>query len=317
MAKIILAGGSGFVGEALARELMRAGGWEIVVLTRDPTVCHILYDKPALVRAVKWDGKTMTAGGKDADWVRELDGADALVNFTGRSVNCVHTAENKRAILESRVDSVRVLGEALAKCAQPPKVWVQCSAVGYYGNRGLPPCDETAAAGNTFLADVCRRWENAFAEARPQKVRPVVLRLATVLGREGGALPPLAKVARLGLGGRAGDGRQGLSWIHLADLTAIFRRAIDDAAMRGTFNACAPEPVSNQEFMKTLRGVVRRPWSPPAPAMILKAVAPLVMHTDASLILEGQFCVPTALEKAGFEFRFSELKSALANLLVK
>jgi uncharacterized protein (TIGR01777 family) len=307
--KIILAGGSGLIGDALARRLVREG-WEVVVLTRDPAEYQPVVGNFGRSRAVEWDA--VTARGA---WTDELADTDALVNFTGRSVNCVHTAKNKRAILESRVNSVKALGAALAQSARRPKVWVQCSAVGYYGNRGLPPCDETAAAGDTFLADVCRQWETAFAEARPAEMRPVVLRLATVLARDGGALPPLAKVAGVGLGGAAGNGRQGMSWIHLADLTVILQRVIEDDGLRGTFNVCSPEPVSNKEFMQTLRRAVGRPWCPPAPALVIKAVAPLIMKTDASLVLEGQFCRPAALVAAGFEFKYPQLSEALAQLL--
>lgn len=309
--KIILAGGSGFVGQALTDALGREGGWEIVLLTRDPATCNVLRYKPAEVRAVKWDAKTATGA-----WVAELEGAEAVVNFTGRSVNCVHTPENQRAILESRVDSVRALGAAMATLARPPATWIQCSAVGLYGSRDLPPVDEGAPAGQGFLADVCREWESTFQAQCPASVRPVVLRLGTVLGLGGGALPPLAKVARLGVGGHAGPGTQGMSWIHLDDLVAIFHRALVDPTLRGAFNAAAPDPVSNREFMRTLRQTVHRPWSPPAPAWAIRLVAPLVMKTDPSLVLDGQYCVPAALERAGFEFRFPGLSAALKTLLI-
>jgi uncharacterized protein (TIGR01777 family) len=246
----------------------------------------------------------------------ELEGAEVVVNFTGKSVQCVHNEKNKAEIVASRVDSVQALGEAMKRCRRLPKVWVQCSAVGYYGNQGLPVCDETGGVGTTFLADVCAHWERTFEAVRPQSVRPVVFRLAMVLGKDGGAFPPLAKVARLGLGGRAGDGRQGVSWVHIDDLVAMFVWAIKDPAMRGTLNACAPEPISNDDFMRTLRSVLRRPWSPPVPRWMLKIVAPVVMRTDPSILLEGQFCVPAALQRAGFEFTHPKLAGALGDLVV-
>ena len=233
--KVILAGGSGFVGTALARRLA-GDGREVVILTRNPAEHHAPGDTPGPVRAVAWDGRTVGA------WTAELEGAGAVVNLTGRSVNCVHTPENRRLILESRLDSVRVLGTAAAAAKRPPAVWVQASAVGYYGPRGAEACPEDAPPGGDFLASVCRRWEEAQAAACPAGVRPVVLRLGMVLGAEGGAFPLLARLARWGLGGAAGSGRQGMSWIHLDDVVALMARALGDDTLRGAYNATAPEP---------------------------------------------------------------------------
>lgn len=303
--KAVLAGGSGFLGSALARRLTDAG-WEVVVLSRDRGETQ----RPGAprTRTVHWDART--AG----EWARELDGADALVNFTGRSVNCVHTPENRREILWSRLDSVRALGAALSGLRQRPPVWVQCSGVGYYGPRGPERCDESTPPGDDFLAGVCRDWEQAAAAACPAEVRPVVLRLGMVLGRDGGAFPLLARLARAGLGGRAGSGRQGMSWIHLDDAVALFFRAIEDAHLSGVYNACAPEPVANAAFMRELRTAVGRPWSPPAPGFAVRLAARLFLRTDPSLVLEGQFVVPVRLTAAGFRFRFPRVTEALADL---
>jgi len=299
--RIVLAGGTGFIGAALARRF-RERGSEVVVLTRSTP-----RRRGDGVREVQWDGRS--AG----DWERELEGARAVINLAGSTINCVHTPENQRRIVESRLESVRALGAAVRACRTPPAVWVQTSAVGIYGNTEAR-CPEDAQAGTSFKADVCVQWEAAFAAECPTTVRPVVLRVGVVLGRKAGAYPPLARVTKAFLGGAAGNGRQGISWILLDDLEEIFLCAVHDEAMRGAYNACAPEPASNAEFMRTLRGVLGRPWAPPAPAFAIRLIAPLVMRTDPSLVLEGQFAVPARLEAEGFRFKAPRLISALTAL---
>ena len=311
--KVILAGGNGFIGTMLARRL-HAEGWAVVVLTRRPPVVRT----DGIVE-VQWPARPVAGSSPmsyrtHGTWIHAIDGADAVVNLSGRSVDCVHTPGNQREILESRLDSVRVLGAALEQCRQPPRVWVQASALGYYGDRDLPACDEQSPAGTTFLAEVCARWEEAFATTCPASVRPVVLRLGTVLGKGGGAFPPLARITRWFLGGAAGNGRQGISWIHQADLVELFLQAISRESMRGTYNACAPGPVTNAELMRTLRQTLRRPWCPPAPAAIIRWVAKSVLHTDPSLVLEGQFATPARLLAEGYPFKYNELSPALRHL---
>ena len=311
--KIILAGGSGFIGTLLGRRF-RAAGWEAVVLTRQP---------PALrddgILEVQWParpivGSNPTSFRTHGTWIHAFDGADAVVNLAGRSVNCVHTPENRRQILESRLDSVRVLGAALEQCREPPRVWVQCSALGYYGAGAMPLCDEQSPAGKTFLAEVCTKWEEAFAVTCPVSMRPVVLRLGLVLGNGGGAFPALLRLARCFLGGAVGEGNQGMSWIHQADLEEILLRAISHETMRGAYNMCAPGPVTNAEFMRTLRQVVYRPWCPSAPAAVVKAMAKFVIRTDPSLLLEGQFVGPARLLEEGYKFKYAHLPAALRDL---
>lgn len=299
--RIVLAGGSGFLGAALARRL-RERGLEIVVLTRSAA-----RRRGDGVREVQWDGRS--AG----DWVKEIEGARAVINLAGSSINCVHTSENRTRILASRLDSVRALGAAFRAVATPPAVWIQSSAVGIFGHTERR-CDESAPLGDDFLADVCKQWEAAFAAECPASGRGVVLRIGVVLGRKGGAFPPLLDVATWYLGGRAGDGRQGISWILQDDLEEIFLRAITDETMHGTYNACAPEPVSNEAFMSLLREVVGRPWAPPAPAWAVRIVARWFMKTDPALVLGGQYAQPTRLLAAGFRFKAPRLVSALTAL---
>lgn len=309
--RIVLAGGTGLIGAALARRL-RERGTEVVVLTRS---------KPRRrgdgVREVQWDAAAdcnpLDDNRPPPAWWREIDGAHALVNLAGSTIDCVHTPENRRRILTSRLESVRALGAAIRACATPPTMWVQTSAVGIYGNTERR-CAEDAPVGSSFKADVCVQWEAAFAAACPPAVRGVVLRVGVVLARKGGAYPSLARVTKAFLGGPAGNGGQGISWILLDDLEEIFLRAVSDGSMRGVYNACAPEPASNAEFMRTLREVLQRPWAPPAPAFAIKLVAPLVMKTDASLVLEGQYAVPARLVAENFRFKAPRLVSALTAL---
>lgn len=299
--RIILAGGSGFLGAALARRF-RERGFEVVVLTRSTP-----RRRGDGVREVQWDGRS--AG----DWSGELSGARAVINLAGSSINCVHTPENQARILASRVDSVRAIGAAMRAAAQPPLAWVQTSAVGIYGHTERR-CDEQAPAGPGFLAEVGVKWEEAFAAECPASVRGVVLRVGVVLGRKGGAFPPLFNVVRWFLGGRAGDGRQGISWILQDDVEEIFLRAVTDETMRGAYNACGPEPVSNEEFMHTLRAVLNRPWSPPVPAWALRIAAKHVMKTDPTLVLEGQYAMPARLLAEGFRFKAPRVSSAITAL---
>ena len=311
--KVILAGGTGFVGTLLGRRL-RTEGWTVIVLTRQPPT-----QRDDGVLEVQWParpilGSNPTSFRTHGTWIHACDGAEAVVNLAGRSVNCEHTPENRRQILESRLDSVRVLGAALEQCREPPRVWVQCSALGYYGTRGLPECDERSPAGKTFLAEVCSKWEEAFAATCPASIRPVVLRLGLVLGNGGGAFPPLARLTRCFLGGAVGGGNQGMSWIHQVDLEEIFLRVIGHETMRGAYNACAPGPATNAEFMRTLRQAVGRPWCPPAPAWLVRAVAELVLRTDPSLVLEGQFVGPARLLAEKFVFQHAQLPAALRHL---
>ena len=298
--RIVIAGGSGFIGTALAHELVRRGH-EVIVLTRRAR------RRGDGVREVVWDGEH--AG----DWIPFLDGAAALVNLTGRSINCRHTPENLREIIASRLHSLNSLAAALALVKTPPRVWVQASATGYYGDTNDQVADETFSAGGDTLADICQQWEAVLAAANVPTTRKVTLRIGFVLGRESGALPVLSKLTKCFLGGAVGNGRQYLSWIHLADLVQMFVAAIENEKLVGTFNAVAPNPVTNAEFMRELRRALDRPWSPPAPVFAVK-FGSWLMGSEASLALVSQRCAPQRFLATGFPFQFVELAQALRNL---
>jgi uncharacterized protein (TIGR01777 family) len=299
-ARVVLAGGSGFLGQALTKVLV-GKGYDVVILSRGNE------RDSAGVQQLHWDGHHL------GDWWHSLDGASALVNLTGRSVNCRHTPAHRREIMESRVNSVRVLGEALSRCSQPPLGWVQASSLAIYGDPGDRWCDEDSPHADGFSEEVCKRWEGEFEKMHAPRLRKVVMRIGIVLDAENGALPVLARLTRLFLGGRVGHGRQYVSWIHVADLTRMFLEAIGRVDIAGVFNATGPNPVTNAEFMRELRRALHRPWSPPVPAWATRLGA-FFMRTEPSLALTGRRCRPKRFLESGFHFDFPELRGALADL---
>lgn len=309
MAKVILAGGSGFLGRAIARSLA-AQGWEVVVLTRDTDRVPPADDMPAL-RAVMWSGET---GGA---WAAELEGAAALVNLAGRSINCVHSLEHSREIVDSRLNAVKGLAKGYARAKNPPPVWVQVSATGFYGNAGDRFCEESLPPGPGFLAEVCRRWEEAFAEVELDGARRVVLRLGPVLDQKTGPFPAMLSLVKKFAGGAAGTGRQFISWVHRDDAVAAFEAAITRPEMSGAYNVCAPGAVTNAEFMRELRAAVGRPWCPAAPEFVVRFVAEHHFATDGNLALHGQRATPQKLLATGFKFKHPAVGGAIRDLLGK
>ena len=298
--RIVLAGGSGFIGQSLSPSLV-SKNYEIVVLTRGKSNHH------GRIREAHWDGKKL------GEWTQFVNGALGLVNLTGRSINTRHTPEHRREIIDSRVDSVRILGEAIGRCVQPPKVFVQLAGVGIYGDKGERICDETTAPGDDFVSEVCKKWEAAFDSVDSPNTRKVLLRLGVVLGRNGGFLHVLSRLTRWFLGGQVGEGRQYISWIHIADLSRMILQAIDQEQLTGVFNATAPNPVTNAELMRGLRRALHRPWSPPVPEFAAR-IGSWLMGTEASLALVSQRCVPKRFLEKNFEFEFPNLREALANI---
>jgi uncharacterized protein (TIGR01777 family) len=300
MKRIILAGGSGFLGQSLGQALLEQG-YEVIVLGRGRSKVS------GGIRHEQWDGHTL--GG----WASLLEGAKAVVNLAGRSVNCRHTPENKRQIMNSRVNSVRVLGDAISRCAQPPEVFVQSSSLAIYGDPGDRWCDEEAPQAHGFSEEVCKRWEGAFADVQKPGMRKLVFRIGIALAADQGALPVLARLTRWFLGGKVSHGRQYISWIHITDLVRMFVDAIERPDLSGIFNATGPNPVTNAEFMRELRRTLHRPWSPPVPAWVTKIGAPL-MGTEAGLALTGRRGAPRRFLEHGFQFQFPTLREAFANL---
>ena len=298
--RIILAGGSGFIGQSLSPFLV-SKNYEVVVLTRGKSDHH------GSIREAHWDGKTL------GEWTQFVNGALGLLNLTGHSINTRHTPEHRREIVDSRVDSVRILGQAVGRCMQPPKVFVQVAGVGIYGNKGERVCDETTAPGDDFVSEVCKKWEAAFDSVDSPNTRKVLLRLGVVLGRNSDFLRILGKLTRWFLGGHVGEGRQYISWIHTADLSRMILQAIEQEQLSGVFNATAPNPVTNAELMRELRRALRRPWSPPVPEFAAR-IGSWLMGTEASLALVSQRCIPERFLERNFQFEFPTLGEALANI---
>ncbi|HVZ93508.1 MAG TPA: TIGR01777 family oxidoreductase [Phycisphaerales bacterium] len=300
--RVVIAGASGFLGQGLARHLS-ARGWEIIALSRS---------KPrdlSNIPWVKWDGRTL------GDWAASLDGAQAVVNLVGRSVDCIKTPDHCDEILRSRVESTLALGLTIRAAKHPPTVWAQMSTAHALGDPPTEICDEDSPFGVGLAPTVARAWEDAFNDHARDGVRPVILRTTFVLGRGGGALKRLATLARWGLGGTIGHGKQGLSWIHQHDLNRLFERAITDTTMRGPYIATAPNPVSNAEFMRSLRRALRMPIGLPATEWMVRLAAPLILRTDPELALYGRYCISRRLREEGFTFDFPTIDAALADLV--
>jgi uncharacterized protein (TIGR01777 family) len=304
--RVVIAGGSGFLGISLATYLEQAGYSVVLLSRRPPKVTGKWLHVP-------WDARSV------GDWRRELEGACGIVNLVGRSVDCIKTPGHKDEVLRSRVEATRAIGAALAKVEQPPPVWVQMSTAHIYGDPPSLVCTEDSPFGYGFAPFVGQAWEEAYRNSVLPSQRQVILRTSFVIGRErgagGGALARLVSLARLGLGGTVGSGTQGMSWFHETDVNRLFERALSDPEMYGAYIATSPNPVSQRNFMRELRRALRVPIGLPAPAWIVRLGAPLLMRTDPELALYGRYVLPKRLQEHGFEFQFPQLRDALVNLL--
>jgi len=298
--KVLISGGSGLVGAALTSGLRGDGH----------SVCHMV--RPGGEAApgdVQWNPLSAQVD------VPAMEGFDALVNLNGASIAGGRWTPKRKTILRgSRVDSTRVLVDALSHLRQPPRVFVCASATGYYGNRGDEVLTETSGYGSDFLAMLCRAWEGEAARAASSGMRTVIARFGIVLSTEGGALAAMLTPFRFGAGGRLGSGKQWMSWIAMEDALSVLRAAIDDARWNGPVNVVSPEPVSNSEFTRVLASVLHRPAIFPAPALALRLA--LGEMADA-LLLSSQRVLPECLQRYGFAFRYENLEAALHAALVK
>lgn len=305
---IILAGGNGFLGRALSQYFTRRGH-SVFILTRSP---QRLDDGS---RQVAWDGRTLDT------WSECLEGALAVVNLAGRTVNCRYTDQNRRLIMNSRVESTRVLGEAIGRCRVPPRVWINTSTATIYKHTFGPAWDETGEIGahpdakDDFSVQVAVAWENEVLRAETSSTRKALLRLAMVLGPGANSVfPVLHRLARFGLGGRMGTGRQYVSWIHESD----FCRAIDWIIAKNDFagivNVAAPNPLPNTEMMRILRNVSGVPFGLPASKWMLELGA-FFLRTETELIIKSRRVAPDRLLRNGFQFRFAEIHDAFNDLI--
>lgn len=307
--KVVIPGGSGHVGTILARALHQ-DGHDVVVLSRRRHV------QPW--RLVAWDGATL------GTWTREIDGADVVINLSGRSVNCRYTAANRHEILQSRVASTRVVGQAIAASIRPPRVWLQASTATIYAHRYDRPNDEhTGILGGDepdapdswrFSIDVARAWERTFEDAVVDGTRKVALRSAMTMSPDaGGVFDTLVGLVRRGLGGSAGNGRQFVSWIHHEDFVAAVRWLIDREDIDGAVNIAAPHPLPNAEFMQVLREACGVPLGLPATKWMLE-IGAMFMRTETELILKSRRVVPARLLEHGFTFTYPYWPDAARDL---
>ena len=300
--RIIIPGGTGFLGRHVSA-YFAAQNYEVVVLTRSP--------KPdSLARQVAWDGETL------GTWANEFDGAAAVINLAGRTVNCRYTEKNKREIYDSRLRSTAVIGKAIAQCAVPPPVWINSSSATIYRYAEDRAMDEaTGEIGTGFSVDVCQQWEKALNEAATPHTRKIALRAAMVFGHgEDGPYAMFHRLVRFGLGGTMGHGRQYISWIHIADFTRALAWLIAHDELAGAINLSSPNPMPSREFMRAFREVCHQPIGLPATRWMLELGA-FFLRTETELPLKSRRVVPSRLLESGFVLKFPSLREALQNLI--
>jgi uncharacterized protein len=302
MKKVVIAGGTGFMGRALYKWL-EGEGWDIVVLTRKvhPDIVY---------RQILWDAKTIGA------WTQELNGADALINLCGRTVDCRYNKKNRTQIYASRLQSTSVLGLALKTCPSGPKVWLNAASATIYRHaEDRPQTEENGEHGTGFSVDVCEQWEKAFFSSKTTGIRKVALRTAIVLGDKGGVMGPFKRLVNMGLGGSMGNGRQMFSWVHEDDFCAAVTFILANDNLEGPVNIAAPEPVTNMHWMAALRIRLGKSYGMPLPKWVLE-IGSVIIQTETELILKSRWVLPAKLQNAGFVFSYPTVVSALDSLEV-
>ena len=301
--KVVCTGGSGFVGKGLIPALLEQNH-SVVLLTRHKEKTSST-ENPNL-RMVIWNGRD--AG----PWVKELDGAGAIINFAGEPLDRERWSnEQKVRITQSRVNATRAVVRAIAEASKKPGVLINASGVGYYGDSGNAKVTEKSPPGIGLLAETCMAWESEARHAANHGVRTVILRSGPALGKDGGALPRMVVAFKLYGGGPLGSGKQWFPWVHRDDLVAVVLEALSNTSYSGPINLVAPEAVQNKQFCKMLGKVLHRPCWFPVPAFALQAV----FGEMASMILTGQHVIPARLEELGYKFRFPSLEPALRDVL--
>ena len=329
--KIILAGGTGFIGQEMTKYFGREN--KIVILTRqiknernnrnnydslsDADLDNVTY--------VKWDARPSARAGTDrdgqvgrgktvGDWIKELDGADLIINLAGKSVNCRYNEKNKDEIFNSRTDAVKAIGEAINKCKIAPTLWINSSSATIYRHAMDRPQDEyTGEIHNDFSVQVCKRWEKTFYDQQTPHTRRVALRMAITLA-PGGILIPFFNLLKFGLGGKQASGKQMFSWVHIEDTCRMIEWIYDHKEIEGTYNCSSPNPVTNEEFMSTLRKQTGHVIGLPAFKWMLRVGAPII-GTELELILKSRWVVPAKILETGFQFKYPLLEQALRDVI--
>ena len=289
---ILIAGGTGFIGTYLKKRFEEKGE----------------------------NVKLVSRTGIDVSWVHQslvdaLEHTDMVINLAGKTINCRHTGENKKMILDSRIKATSLLGNAIAACKNPPLLWVNASASAIYKSDTIAPATETSEhLADDFLADVVRRWETDFFSFKLPSTRQIALRTSVVLGRSKGAFPSLLRLTRLGLGGKVGNGKQIFSWIHIGDYFRIVEFLIQNDSITGVVNCTSPAPLSNAALMKEMRSKVKIPFGLPAPEFAVR-IGAFFIGTESSLLLDSTNIYPERLLNAGFKFKFGDISTAISDLV--
>ena len=291
--KIVIAGGTGFVGQYLT-EKFRGSGYEVIIISRQ-------------ANHVNWDNTSAIA--------KALENAEMLINLAGKSVDCRYNKKNRQEIFDSRVNTTRALGNGILQCKNPPALWINSSTATIYRHAQDRPMTESAGEiGTGFSVNVATNWEKAFFNFKLPGTRQIALRMAIVLGKDGGVVKPIKNLVRFGLGGKQGKGNQMFSWIHIEDLyrCIIFLQQRQD--LTGIFNTSAPNPVTNKNLMQIFRFKMKIPIGLPAPEWLLKFGA-ILIKTETELILKSRWVIPERLLQAGFKFQYSTIDAALEGIL--
>ena len=299
--KLVIAGGTGFLGQLLITQLRKEYD-EIVVLTRKRSIGH------DSIRYVQWDAQNLGA------WVEELDGADALINLTGKCVDCRYNETNKSQIMNSRVESTRVLEQAVQACIYPPRVWVNASSATIYKDEREKPQMETGGRiGNDFSETVCKNWEAEFFREKTNKVRKVAVRIGIVISNQGGAFPKIKTMVKLGIRS-FGSGQQMMSWIHEEDFVRAISYVLEEDTVEGIVNLTAPTPLTNTEFLKIIGNQIGfNPYLTIQEWML--EIGAVFLKTETELILKSRWVIPDRLEKLGFKFKYLNWTAAAKQLL--
>lgn len=296
--KIIIAGGTGFLGENLEKYFTEKEN-QVYILTRKPKRSNEIY----------WDAKTI------GEWKNILEKADVLINLTGKSVDCRYHEKNKQEIYSSRMESTHLLQQAVDRCSEKPKIWLNASsATIYVHSEKYLNTEENGIIGDDFSMNICKSWEKEFFKIKNEGIRKVALRTSIVLGNRGGAFPKLKMITKLGLGGKQGRGNQRVSWIHIDDFCKAVEWIINNEEMVGALNVTAPEPVSNEAMMRKLRKQLKVPFGLNAPVWQLE-IASIFLNTETELLLKSRNVYPEKLLKSGFQFSYPTFGEAILNLL--
>ena len=293
MKKIVLAGGTGFIGEYFKKKLKELG-YEVNIISRQ-------------MQHISWE---------DKDGIKEaLEDAELLINLAGKSVNCRYNETNKNEIMNSRIRTTTLLGEAIQACENPPEIWMNSSTATIYRHaEDRPMTESTGEIGTGFSVDVATNWEQTFFSFDLPNTRQIALRIAIVLGKGGGVMTPYQNLVKFGLGGFQGTGNQMFSWIHIEDLFKIVLFLKEKEELTGVFNCSSPQPVSNRELMKELRKTLNVPFGLPSPKWMLE-IGSLIIKTETELVLKSRWVHPERLEREGYTFTFETLEKALQDIL--